>query len=125
MKSCVLTESFSCDANRVWLYLTNASLGSWRTDVKSIELSADGMQETQALKNGGAVAVQYTEKEKPRRLCGTFTCGRQRGSFTFILLGGRGDTSLECTFSIDGIGFMGKAQKHLQPVLDMLRAVLE
>ena len=43
MKNCVLTHTFSCDPMRVWLYLTNPTLQGWRRDVKSAELSDDGM----------------------------------------------------------------------------------
>ena len=33
MKSCVLTENFSCDPNRLWLYLSKPTLSGWRSAV--------------------------------------------------------------------------------------------
>ena len=43
MKSCVLTENFSCDPNRLWLYLSKPTLSGWRSDVTGYEESDDGM----------------------------------------------------------------------------------
>lgn len=124
MKTCVLTANFDCDVNKVWLYLTNPVLNHWRTDVTGTELSPDGLQRTDTHKDGSKTKITYTRKEKPRAITCSFAHGRQSGTFTAILLGGQGSTSLECTFELDGIGLFDKAQKHLQPVLDMLGVAL-
>lgn len=125
MKSCVLTANFDCDVYKVWMYLTNPTLAHWRTDVTETEISPDGMQRTDTHKDGSKTQIVYSRKEKPRAITCEFAHGRQTGTFTAILLGGQGSTSLECTFSIDGIGLFDKAHKHLQPVLDMLQRAVE
>ena len=33
MKTCVVTANYSCDPNKVWLYLTKPTLNHWRSDV--------------------------------------------------------------------------------------------
>lgn len=124
MKSCVVTENFSCDASKVWLYLTKPTLGGWRTDVTAYEQSPDGQQATEHLKDGGTVELQFTRREKPRCLQGTFRCGKVNGSFFIILLGGGDNTSVECTFEANGLGLFAKPKKLLQERLDMLKAVL-
>lgn len=125
MKSCVLTANYPCDTSKVWLYLTKPDLAHWRTDLKSVEVSSDGMQAVQTCNDGSKVQVNYTRKEQNRALSCEYVHGRQRGTFTAILLGGGSASSLECSFTIDGVGPFDKAHKHLQPVLDMLQKVLE
>ena len=125
MKSCVLTANFDCDVYKIWMYLTNPTLAHWRTDVTETEISPDGMQRTDTHKDGSKTQIVYSRKEKPRAITCEYVHGRQRGTFTAILLGGQGSSSLECTFEMDGIGLFDKAHKHLQPVLDMLQRAVE
>ncbi len=125
MKRCVLTASYDCDIYKVWMYLTNPTLGHWRTDITEAEISPDGMQETDTHTDGSKTQIVYSRKEKPRALSCDFVHERQHGKFTAILLGGQGGTSVECTFEMDGIGLFDKAHKHLQPVLDMLQKAVE
>ena len=123
-KSCVLTRTFSCDPGRVWLYLSNPTMNHWRKDVTDAENSADGMQVTEIGPDGSRTEITFTDKEKPRRMTGSFVHGKLRGSFTVILLGGGDSTSLECTFEVEGIGLFTKPQKLLEGHLDMLAQAL-
>ena len=43
MKTCVVTANYSCDPNKVWLYLTKPTLNHWRSDVSECEESDDGL----------------------------------------------------------------------------------
>lgn len=124
MKSCVMTVNFSCDPNKVWLYMTNPRLAGWRTDLSDAAISSDGMQVTETHKDGSVTQIAFTRKEKPRALSCTFRNGKRSGSFTAILLGGADSTSVECTFEINGVGPFGKPQKLLEPRLEMLRSAL-
>ena len=47
MKSCVVTANYTCDPNKVWLYLTKPTLNNWRKDVSGYEESDDGMSATE------------------------------------------------------------------------------
>ncbi len=44
MKTCVVTANYSCDPNKVWLYLTKPTLNHWRSDVSEYEESDDGLK---------------------------------------------------------------------------------
>ncbi len=123
-KSCVLTRTFSCDPSRVWLYLSNPAMNHWRKDVTSAEISTDGMQVTEIGPDGSRTEITFTDKEKPRRMTGSFVHGKLKGSFTVILLGGGDSTSLECTFEVEGIGLFTKPQKLLEERMDMLAGAL-
>lgn len=124
MKTCVVTANFECNANKVWLYLSNPNLNHWRTDVKNVEISDDGMQQTENNNDGSVTQVVFSEKEKPRRIACTFSKGRVNGSFIGILLGGGEATSVECTMQIGGIGLFKKPQKLLEERMEMLRKAL-
>ena len=124
MKSCVLTRTFSCDPNRIWLYLANPNLGHWRKDVASAEISDDGMRVVEIGPDGSRTEVTFSDKEKPRRMTGTFVHGKVKGRFTVILLGGGDCTSVECTFEAQGLGLFAKPQKLLEQRMDMLAQVL-
>ena len=41
MKNCVVTASYACPPQKVWLYLTNPNLNSWRSDLSGAEVSPD------------------------------------------------------------------------------------
>ncbi len=124
MKNCVVTASYSCPPQKVWLYLTNPNLNHWRTDLSSAEVAPDGSRITERTKDGGVIEVEITEAEKARRLRGTFTYGRVRGSFFAILLGGGDATSLECTLQVEGMGLFAKPKKGLEAYLEMLGKAL-
>ncbi len=121
MKTSVVTASFSCDPNKIWLYMTNPNLNHWRTDLKETEISGDGMHATEKCTDGSVIEITYTRKEKPRHLGFQFAHGKVRGEFTAILLGGGDSTSVECTMSADGLGLFEKPAKRLDRYLDMLR----
>ena len=124
MKTCVVTANYSCDTNKVWLYLTKPTLNHWRSDVSEYEESDDGLKGTEHNTDGGTTEIVFTRKEKPRRISCTFTRGKIRGAFTAILLGSADSTSLECTLDVDGLGFFTKPQKLLEERLEMLRKAL-
>lgn len=124
MKTCVLTENFACDPNRVWLYLTKPTLNSWRTDVAAFEESPDGMKATEKNKDGSTTMLEFTRKEKPRCISCAFQNGKARGTFTAILLGGGDSTSLECTMEVEGLGLFAKPQKLLAERMTMLHKTL-
>lgn len=123
-KSCVVTASFACPPMKVWLYLTNPNLNSWRTDLSEAVISDDGMQVTEKNKDGSTTQITFSDKEKARRMSCTFVNGRVKGSFTAILLGGGDSTSLECTMQLEGVGLFTKPQKLLESRIEMLRKVL-
>ena len=124
MKSCVYTDTFNCDPMRVWLYLTNPMLGNWRRDVRSAEVSDDGMRVVETAPDGSTTEIVFSAKEKPRRMSGAFTHGKVQGTFIVILLGGGDSTSVECTMEIKGLGLFAKPQKLLEERMKMLSAVL-
>ncbi len=124
MKSCVLTRTFSCDPSRIWLYLTNPAMNHWRKDVTAADISADGMQLVETMTDGSKTEITFTDKEKPRRMTGTFVHGKVKGGFTVILLGGGDCTSVECTFEADGLGLFTKPKKLLEERFDMLAQTL-
>lgn len=124
MKSCVVTGNYSCDPNKLWLYLTRPTLNGWRTDVSSYEETDDGLKVSEKNTDGTTTEVVFTRKEKARCLSGTFRRGKVSGSFTAILLGGGDSTSLECTLEADGLGLFAKPQKGLEERLKMLHGAL-
>lgn len=124
MKACVATVTYSCDPNKVWLYMANPTLNHWRKDVTDAEISDDGMRVIEKHPDGKQTEVVFSVKEKPRRMSCTFERGRIKGNFTAILLGGGDSTSVECTLEVDGLGLFAKPQKQLEAHLDMLRCAL-
>ena len=43
MKTCVVTATYGCAPNKVWLYMTNPTLNSWNPTVASAEVDLEGM----------------------------------------------------------------------------------
>lgn len=124
MKSCVMTENFACDPNRLWLYLSKPTLNNWCTGVTGYEESADGMQAKETNRDGSVNVIVYTRREKGRCMSGSFRNGRKNGNFTVILLGGGDSTSLECTVEMNGLGLFGKPQKLLQTRMELLHKAI-
>ena len=124
MKSCVLTENFSCDPNRLWLYLSKPTLSGWRSDVTGYEESDDGMNAKVINRDGSVTDIHFTRKEKPRCLSCNFQKGKISGTFTALLLGGGDATSVECTLDVNGLGLFAKPEKLLNERLEMLRQTL-
>ena len=135
MKTCVVTANYSCDPNKVWLYLTKPTLNHWRSDVSEYEESDDGLKGVEHNTDGGtteivftlgiqAVNVLYNGKDKARHLSCNFRKGKINGTFTAILMGGGDSTSLECTLDVDGLGLFTKPQKLLDERLEMRRKAL-
>lgn len=124
MKTCVVTANYTCDPNKVWLYLTKPTLNGWRKDVRSYEESDDGMRAVEFHTDGSRVDLTFTRREKPRCLSCNFQKGKVSGTFTAILLGGGDSTSLECTMEVNGLGLFAKPKKLLEERLEMLRITL-
>lgn len=124
MKTCVVTASYACDPQKVWLYLTNPTLNGWRKDVKSYEENDGGMQVVEYNTDGEKTELHFTRREKPRCLSCTFQKGKIQGTFTAILLGGGNSTSLECTMEVQGMGLFANPKKMLEARLQMLQAAL-
>ena len=124
MKNCVVTASYSCPPQKVWLYLTNPNLNHWRTDLSGAEVASDGSSIIEHTKDGGVIEVKVLESEKARRLRCSFTHGRVHGTFIAILLGGGDATSLECTLEVEGMGLFAKPRKGLEERLEMLRRAM-
>ena len=124
MKTCVVTANYSCDPNKVWLYLTKPTLNHWRSDVSEYEESDDGLKGVEHNTDGGTTEIVFTRKDKARHLSCNFRKGKINGTFTAILMGGGDSTSLECTLDVDGLGLFTKPQKLLDERLEMLRKAL-
>lgn len=124
MKTCVVTENFSCDPSKVWLYLTKPTLNGWRKDVRDYEESNGGRRVVERHTDGSTTEMEFTRREKPRSLSCNFQNGKVSGTFTVILLGGGDSTSLECTMEVKGLGLFAKPQKLLQERLAMLHNAL-
>ena len=90
MKTCVVTANYSCDPNKVWLYLTKPTLNHWRSDVSEYEESDDGLKGVEHNTDGGTTEIVFTRKDKARHLSCNFRKGKINGTFTAILMGGRG-----------------------------------
>ena len=112
MKTCVVTANYSCDPNKVWLYLTKPTLNHWRSDVSEYEESDDGLKGVEHNTDGGTTEIVFTRKDKARHL----SCNFRKG--------GGDSTSLECTLDVDGLGLFTKPQKLLDERLEMLRKAL-
>ena len=108
MKTCVVTANYSCDPNKVWLYLTKPTLNHWRSDVSEYEESDDGLKGVEHNTDGGKTEIVFTRKDKARHLSCNFRKGKINGTFTAILMGGGDSTSLECTLDVDGLGLFTK-----------------
>lgn len=124
MKTCVVTATYACSPNKVWLYLTNPTLNGWNPDVASAEAALEGMQMTEKHQDGSTTSIQFSRLDKPRRMSCTFVRGRIRGTFTAILLGSGDSTSVECTLDVDGMGLFAKPQKKLEEFLETLRGAI-
>ena len=101
MKTCVVTANYSCDPNKVWLYLTKPTLNHWRSDVSEYEESDDGLKGVEHNTDGGTTEIVFTRKDKARHLSCNFRKGKINGTLTAILMGG-GDstwtwTALACS----------------------------
>ena len=124
MKSCVVTATYGCSANKIWLYLTNPVLNHWDPSVSEAEVDLDGMKIFTRNKDGSVTNIAFSDLENPRRMSCTFNRGRIKGSFTAILLGSGDSTSVECTLDVDGMGLFAKPQKKLNEYLETLRKAL-
>ena len=124
MKTCVVTATYGCAPNKVWLYMTNPTLNSWNPTVASAEVDLEGMHIVEKNKDGTTTDIHFDKLDKPRRISCTFTRGKIRGAFTAILLGSADSTSLECTLVVEGLGLFAKPQKKLEEYLETLRKVL-
>ena len=102
MKTCVITESFSCDPVKLWLYLAKPTLNGWCKEVQ----------------------LQITRREKGRCLTCTFQSAKNSGSFTAILFGGGDSTTLEGTLEIQGLGLFAKPIKLLEARMTQLHSAL-
>ena len=109
MKTCVVTATYGCAPNKVWLYMTNPTLNSWNPTVASAEVDLEGMHIVEKNKDGTTTDIHF---------------GKIRGAFTAILLGSADSTSLECTLDVEGLGLFAKPQKKLEAYLETLRKVL-
>ncbi|MDD4850230.1 MAG: hypothetical protein PHO10_05960 [Gemmiger sp.] len=124
MKTCVATATFSCDPNKVWLYMVNPVMNHWRKDVAELEPTGDEMRLIEKNTDGTTTKVVFSRKEKPRHITCTFEKGKIKGSFTAVLLGGGDSTSVECTLEADGLSIFTKSKKLLDGYLGMLRQAL-
>ena len=115
MKTCVVTATYGCAPNKVWLYMTNPTLNSWNPTVASAEVDLEGMHIVEKNKDGTTTDIHFDKLDKPRRISCTFTA---------ILLGSADSTSLECTLDVEGLGLFTKPQKKLEAYLETLRKVL-
>lgn len=95
MKTCVVTATYGCAPNKVWLYMTNPTLNSWNPTVASAEVDLEGMHIVEKNKDGTTTDIHFDKLDKPRRISCTFTRGKIRGAFTAILLGSADSPSLE------------------------------
>ena len=114
MKTCVVTATYGCAPNKVWLYMTNPTLNSWNPTVASAEVDLEGMHIVEKNKDGTTTDIHFDKLDKPRRISCTFTRGKIRGAFTAILLGSADSTSLECTLDVEGLGLFAKPRKKLE-----------
>ena len=125
MRDCsVVTATYGCAPNKVWLYMTNPTLNSWNPTVASAEVDLEGMHIVEKNKDGTTTDIHFDKLDKPRRISCTFTRGKIRGAFTAILLGSADSTSLECTLDVEGLGLFAKPRKKLEEYLETLRKVL-
>ena len=85
MKTCVVTATYGCAPNKVWLYMTNPTLNSWNSTVASAEVDLEGMHIVEKNKDGTTTDIHFDKLDKPRRISCTFTRGKIRGAFTAIL----------------------------------------
>lgn len=65
MKTCVVTANYSCDPNKVWLYLTKPTLNHWRSDVSEYEESDDGLKGVEHNTDGGTTEIVFTARTRP------------------------------------------------------------
>lgn len=124
MKTCVITESFSCDPVKLWLYLAKPTLNGWCKEVRGYEEDSDGMRAVERHADGKEVQLQFTRREKGRCLSCTFQSGKISGSFTAILFGGGDSTTLEGTLEIQGLGLFAKPIKLLEARMTQLHSAL-
>ena len=116
MKTCVVTATYGCAPNKVWLYMTNPTLNSWNPTVASAEVDLEGMHIVEKNKDGTTTDIHFDKLDKPRRISCTFTRGKIRGAFTAILLGSADSTSLECTLDVEGLGLFAKRRKSWKSI---------
>ncbi len=81
MKTCVVTATYGCAPNKVWLYMTNPTLNSWNPTVASAEVDLEGMHIVEKNKDGTTTDIHFDKLDKPRRISCTFTRGKIRGAF--------------------------------------------
>ena len=67
MKTCVVTATYGCAPNKVWLYMTNPTLNSWNPTVASAEVDLEGMHIVEKNKDGTTTDIHFDKLDKPRR----------------------------------------------------------
>ena len=132
MKTCVVTATYGCAPNKVWLYMTNPTLNSWNPTVASAEVDLEGMHIVEKNKDGTTskfekrgAAVEVPEWDASKCLqCNQCALVCPHAAIRPILLGSADSTSLECTLDVEGLGLFAKPKKKLEEYLETLRKVL-
>lgn len=124
MKSCVVTASFGCSPNKIWLYLTNPTLNHWNPNIADADVDLDSMKMSIKKTNGSVINVTFNELEKARKMSCNFSCGRIKGTFTAILFGSGDTSSVECTMDVSGMGLFAKPGKQLNEFFATLRKAI-
>ena len=65
MKTCVVTATYGCAPNKVWLYMTNPTLNSWNPTVASAEVDLEGMHIVEKNKDGTTTDIHFDKLDKP------------------------------------------------------------
>ena len=64
MKTCVVTATYGCAPNKVWLYMTNPTLNSWNPTVASAEVDLEGMHIVEKNKDGTTTDIHFDKMWK-------------------------------------------------------------
>ena len=64
MKTCVVTATYGCAPNKVWLYMTNPTLNSWNPTVASAEVELEGMHIVEKNKDGTTTDIHFDKLDK-------------------------------------------------------------
>ena len=125
MKTCVVTATYGCAPNKVWLYMTNPTLNSWNPAVASAEVDLEGMHIVEKKnKDGTTTDIHFDKRISPARISCTFTRGKIRGAFTAILLGSADSTSLNARWMWKVLVCSPSRRKSWKSITKTLRKVL-